>query len=102
MTSPAGPATVSTLKEAAHFTAAGVRDMIYAVGITAAKLPQVLELRALAVRPGSRSCAARSGRTGTTAGWSSARAPACTSGASSVAWRKRRPGAAWRCTSTRR
>jgi D-serine deaminase-like pyridoxal phosphate-dependent protein len=47
MTSPAGPATVSTLREAGQFVAAGVRDIIYAVGIAPAKLPQVLELRAL-------------------------------------------------------
>jgi D-serine deaminase-like pyridoxal phosphate-dependent protein len=46
MTSPAGPATVSTLREAAQFAAAGVRDIIYAVGIAPSKLPQVLELRA--------------------------------------------------------
>lgn len=46
MTSPAGPATVSTLKEASQFAAAGVRDMIYAVGIAPAKLARVLELRA--------------------------------------------------------
>lgn len=46
MASPQGPATVSTLKEAAHFAAAGVRDMIYAVGIAPAKLAQVLALRA--------------------------------------------------------
>jgi D-serine deaminase-like pyridoxal phosphate-dependent protein len=46
MTSPAGPATVSTLKEAAQFAAAGVRDMIYAVGIAPSKLARVLELRA--------------------------------------------------------
>jgi D-serine deaminase-like pyridoxal phosphate-dependent protein len=46
MTSPAGPATVSTLKEAEQFVAAGVRDIIYAVGIVPAKLPQVLALRA--------------------------------------------------------
>ncbi len=46
MTSSAGPATVSTLQEAAQFVAAGVRDIIYAVGIAPAKLPQVLALRA--------------------------------------------------------
>ncbi|QFI69120.1 DSD1 family PLP-dependent enzyme [Sinorhizobium alkalisoli] len=46
MNSPAGPATVSTLKEAEQFAAAGVRDMIYAVGITPAKLERVAELRA--------------------------------------------------------
>lgn len=49
MDSPCGPATVSTLKEAAHFAAAGVRDMIYAVGIAPAKLAQVLALRAAGV-----------------------------------------------------
>lgn len=46
MTSPAGPATVSTLKEAEQFSAAGVRDIIYAVGIAPSKLAKVLELRA--------------------------------------------------------
>ena len=49
MDSPAGPATVSTLKEASQFAAAGVRDMIYAVGIAPAKLGRVLELRAAGV-----------------------------------------------------
>jgi D-serine deaminase-like pyridoxal phosphate-dependent protein len=46
MVSPAGPATVSTLKEAEQFAAAGVRDILYAVGIAPSKLPQVLALRA--------------------------------------------------------
>lgn len=46
MTTTAGPATVSTLREAEQFVAAGVRDIIYAVGIVPAKLPQVLALRA--------------------------------------------------------
>jgi D-serine deaminase-like pyridoxal phosphate-dependent protein len=46
LNSPAGPATVSTLLEAEQFVAAGVRDIIYAVGIAPAKLPQVLALRA--------------------------------------------------------
>lgn len=46
MTTQAGPATVSTLKEAEQFASAGVRDMIYAVGITPSKLARVLELRA--------------------------------------------------------
>ena len=46
MSSPAGPATVSTLKEAEQFVATGVRDIIYAVGIVPTKLPQVLALRA--------------------------------------------------------
>jgi D-serine deaminase-like pyridoxal phosphate-dependent protein len=49
MDSPAGPATVSTLQEAAQFAQAGVRDMIYAVGIAPAKLPRVLALRAKGV-----------------------------------------------------
>jgi D-serine deaminase-like pyridoxal phosphate-dependent protein len=49
MDAPAGPATVSTLKEASIFAAAGVRDMIYAVGITPDKLPAVMALRAQGV-----------------------------------------------------
>ena len=46
MNTPAGPATVSTLLEAEQFVAAGVRDIIYAVGIVPSKLPQILALRA--------------------------------------------------------
>lgn len=47
MTSDAGPATVSTLKEAEQFAAAGVRDLIYAVGIApGSKLERVAALRA--------------------------------------------------------
>lgn len=49
MSSPSGPATVSTLMEAAQFASAGVRDLIYAVGIAPSKLPQILELRARGV-----------------------------------------------------
>jgi D-serine deaminase-like pyridoxal phosphate-dependent protein len=49
MSSPAGPATVSTLREAEQFAAAGVRDILYAVGIAPSKLPQVLALRAAGV-----------------------------------------------------
>ncbi|MGT2515358.1 alanine racemase [Sphingomonas panni] len=49
MESPAGPATVSTLREAEQFADAGVRDMIYAVGIAPDKLPRVLALRARGV-----------------------------------------------------
>lgn len=49
MPSPAGPATVSTLREASRFAEAGVRDIIYAVGIAPSKLPHVLELRAQGV-----------------------------------------------------
>lgn len=45
MPTAAGPATVSTLREAEQFAAAGVRDLLYAVGITPAKLPRVLALR---------------------------------------------------------
>ncbi|KGM30312.1 alanine racemase [Inquilinus limosus] len=41
-----GPATVSTLKEAEVFAAAGIRDILYAVGIAPRKLDQVLALRA--------------------------------------------------------
>ncbi len=37
--------TVSTLKEAEQFFAAGITDILYAVGIVPAKLPHVLELR---------------------------------------------------------
>lgn len=49
MTSDTGPATVSTLKEAEQFAAAGVRDIIYAVGIAPGKLDRVLALRAAGV-----------------------------------------------------
>ena len=41
-----GPATVSTLKEAEVFAEAGIRDILYAVGIAPQKLPRVLALRA--------------------------------------------------------
>lgn len=37
--------TVSTLKEAAQFFDAGITDILYAVGIVPARLPQVLALR---------------------------------------------------------
>ena len=49
MSSPAGPATVSTLQEATQFAAAGVHDIIYGVGIAPSKLAKVLELRAQGV-----------------------------------------------------
>lgn len=49
MTTSEGPATVSTLKEAEQFAAAGVRDMIYAVGIAPSKLARVVDLRAKGV-----------------------------------------------------
>jgi len=45
MTTPQGPATVSTLKEAEFFAAAGVRDIIYAGGIAPWKLAKVIALR---------------------------------------------------------
>lgn len=41
-----GPATVSTLKEAEALFAAGVRDILYAVGIAPHRLARVQELRA--------------------------------------------------------
>jgi D-serine deaminase-like pyridoxal phosphate-dependent protein len=41
-----GPATVSTLKEAEMLFAAGVRDILYAVGIAPHRLVRVQELRA--------------------------------------------------------
>ena len=46
MTTPRGPITVSTLKEAEQFFAHGVTDILYAVGIAPAKLPHVADLRA--------------------------------------------------------
>ena len=49
MTTATGPATVSTLKEAEEFAAAGVTDIIYAVGIAPDKLDRVLALRAAGV-----------------------------------------------------
>ena len=45
MPTATGPATVSTLREAEEFAAAGVRDLLYAVGIAPGKLPRVLALR---------------------------------------------------------
>jgi D-serine deaminase-like pyridoxal phosphate-dependent protein len=41
MTSPEGPAMVSTLREAEYFAGGGVRDMIYGVGIALGKLARV-------------------------------------------------------------
>ncbi len=46
MTSQSGPATVSTLKEAEHFARAGVKDLIYAVGVSPDKIDRILALRA--------------------------------------------------------
>ncbi|WMD21396.1 DSD1 family PLP-dependent enzyme [Achromobacter seleniivolatilans] len=45
MTHPNGPAAVSTLQEAEQFAAAGVTDLLYAVGVSPAKLDRVLALR---------------------------------------------------------
>lgn len=45
LTNGNGPATVSTLKEAEAFFAAGIRDILYAVGISPDKLPRVSALR---------------------------------------------------------
>ncbi len=44
-----GPITVSTLREADRFAEAGFIDIVYAVGITANKLPHVMALRARGV-----------------------------------------------------
>ncbi|MGY4474939.1 DSD1 family PLP-dependent enzyme [Bradyrhizobium sp. USDA 3364] len=45
MDGPAGPAAVSTLQEAEVFAAAGVKDILYAVGIAPQKLARVAALR---------------------------------------------------------
>ncbi|NMK44633.1 DSD1 family PLP-dependent enzyme [Achromobacter sp. Bel] len=45
MASPQGPAAVSTLQEAEQFAAAGVTDLLYAVGVSPSKLDRVLALR---------------------------------------------------------
>ncbi len=45
MTSPRGPATVSTLKEAEYFAERGVHDLTYAVGIAPHKLDRVGAIR---------------------------------------------------------
>lgn len=45
MASPAGPCTVSTLQEAEQLAAAGVKQLLYAVGITPGKLVRVAALR---------------------------------------------------------
>jgi D-serine deaminase-like pyridoxal phosphate-dependent protein len=46
MTSPEGPAMVSTLREAEYFAEGGVRDLTYGVGIAPAKLERVSAIRA--------------------------------------------------------
>lgn len=45
MSSPEGPATVSTLAEARYFAQNGVKDIIYAVGIAPQKLSAVAAIR---------------------------------------------------------
>ncbi|WP_429260586.1 alanine racemase [Paraburkholderia sp. GAS334] len=45
MDGPAGPATVSTLREAEQFAASGVRDILYGVGVVPSKLDRVTALR---------------------------------------------------------
>lgn len=45
MTTPQGPATVSTLAEARYFAQNGVRDIIYAVGIAPQKLSEIAAIR---------------------------------------------------------
>ncbi|MCD8340282.1 MAG: alanine racemase, partial [Burkholderiales bacterium] len=45
MDAPEGPATVSTLLEAEKFADWGVKDMIYAVGLTPSKFERVADLR---------------------------------------------------------
>jgi D-serine deaminase-like pyridoxal phosphate-dependent protein len=46
MPTPAGPAMVSTLREAEYFAGHAVRDIVYGVGIVPAKLAKVGEVRA--------------------------------------------------------
>ncbi len=45
MTTPEGPAMVSTLREAEYFAEGGIRDIMYGVGIAPAKLPRVTAIR---------------------------------------------------------
>lgn len=49
MTTPEGPAMVSTLREAEYFSEGGVRDIIYGVGVAPAKLERVSAIRARGV-----------------------------------------------------
>ena len=64
MTTPQGPATVSTLAEARYFGARGVTDLIYAVGIAPQKLAEVSRLRSLGADINSRQCRSRARRFG--------------------------------------
>ncbi|HEX6981375.1 MAG TPA: alanine racemase [Balneolaceae bacterium] len=45
LSSDTGPATVSTLREAEVFFKAGIKDILYAVGISPQKLPRICALR---------------------------------------------------------
>jgi D-serine deaminase-like pyridoxal phosphate-dependent protein len=45
MTSPSGPATVSTLREAEYFAEGGVRDILYAVGVAPTKIDRIGAIR---------------------------------------------------------
>jgi D-serine deaminase-like pyridoxal phosphate-dependent protein len=49
MTSPDGPAMVSTLREAEYFAEGGVRDIVYGVGIAPGKLARVTAIRARSI-----------------------------------------------------
>ena len=49
MTSPDGPAMVSTLREAEYFAEGGVRDIVYGVGIAPGKLTRVTAIRARSI-----------------------------------------------------
>lgn len=49
MTSPEGPAMVSTLREAEYFAEGGVRDLVYGVGLAPGKLARVSAIRASGV-----------------------------------------------------
>ncbi|GAB1409952.1 DSD1 family PLP-dependent enzyme [Desulfovibrionales bacterium] len=50
VTTPQGPATVSTLREAEFFADCGIMDLTYAVGISPCKLPRVQALLERGVR----------------------------------------------------
>jgi D-serine deaminase-like pyridoxal phosphate-dependent protein len=46
MTTPQGPAMVSTLREAEYFAEGGLHDILYGVSIAPDKLPRVAKIRA--------------------------------------------------------
>ncbi len=85
MDSPAGPITVSTLKEAEQFFAHGVTDIFYAVGIAPSDPWAVTrdeEGRAVAVHPGGRLLASAVTR----AGYSADTAENAREGAAKLVW----------------